>query len=115
MTELLRIASGPNRAPALKVTPVSKGTPITAKSASSAVVKWGSLMNVLIPQNLGDSKESVGLYFFIFHLLLIFGRLAQQSYPYTKQQLLDKARSIFIGWHATEFLIRTCFSREKLY
>ena len=63
--ELLRMASGPNRAPTFKVAPVSKGTPITAKSISYTVWTCGKRMKVLTPQKRGEAWESAGLYFII--------------------------------------------------
>jgi hypothetical protein len=52
--------AGPNREPVRKEQAVSKGIPITAKSTSSVVWTLGKRINVLTPQNLGDSNEFVG-------------------------------------------------------
>ena len=52
--------SGPKRAPALKVAPVSKGAPTMATSAFSRSCVFGRRMNVRTPEKRGVSNESAG-------------------------------------------------------
>lgn len=67
--EISLIALGPNREPTLYDAHVSKGIPTTAKSTSSVVLIYSILINVFIPENLGDSCESAALYLIISIIL----------------------------------------------
>ena len=60
MTLAARTAFGPNRPPTRYVTPVSNGTPMTARSTSSSVLTRGNRANVDGPVNRGDWSESSG-------------------------------------------------------
>jgi hypothetical protein len=62
MVDTLLIASGPNLAPTLKDAPVSNGTPTIAMSTPSVVWIFGRRMNVLMPENLGYFRGSIGQY-----------------------------------------------------
>jgi hypothetical protein len=52
--------SGPKRAPARKVAPVSKGAPTTATSLFSKSWTFGRRMKVRTPEKRGVTKESAG-------------------------------------------------------
>ena len=52
--------SGPKRAPALKVAPVSKGAPTIAASAFCRSRVLGRRMKVRTPEKRGVSNESAG-------------------------------------------------------
>src|SRR3712207_2073933 len=54
------MASGPKRAPDLKETASSVGTPTTATSTPSVSATWGSRMKVRGPVKRGVSEESAG-------------------------------------------------------